>query len=154
MQNPFLSTTIVLVFTTFFHAQELTPRRIVGLEYPPLAAQTKTQGTVKIRCALDSDGTVTSTTVTEVISKQKTAEKLLGRPARENAAKWRFGKQAASLDNELILIYKFMLEGTTVNRRRNEFVFESPNVILVTSDEPYVTDVPGAGARKGGEVSP
>lgn len=132
--------------------QDWIPRRIVGMDYPALAAQSRTEGMVKLKCVLDSQGRVTSTTILEVISAQKPAEGLLGQAARENAAKWKFmlrneGPITASSDKSVTLIYNFKLEGATFNRRRVDFAYEYPNAVFVTSEAPYTSHGP-IGERK------
>ena len=42
-------------------AQGWQPKRIVGLQYPPLATLARVQGTVKLGLMIDGDGSVSST---------------------------------------------------------------------------------------------
>jgi TonB family protein len=115
-------------------AQEITPRRVVGMEYPPLGTQARIQGTVKLECEIDHEGSVART---RIIS----GPNLLAEAARDNVAKWRFekrDKKIASGALKAALTYIFVLRGTAA-RPTSEFVFEYPNSVILTAEEQLVS---------------
>src|SRR2546427_694504 len=74
-------------------AENWTIKKIVGMEYPALARQSKMQATVKVKCVIGADGSVTSTEITDMVSatsQQASIRGILGKAAQENARQWKF----------------------------------------------------------------
>ncbi len=113
-------------------AQDWTPVHIVGMPYVAEARDARIQGVVRIKCALNSDGSVAGV---DVLSGHKAflAAVLL------NARQWRFvagGTRNASAAAAL-LIYEFRLSDPVCEGRyKEEFVFDCPDRVRVTSEFP------------------
>src|SRR5262245_41519411 len=126
MRVTFLGLTVLisllLVSDTF--AQGWQPKRIVGLQYPPLAALVRVQGTVKLELMIESDGSVSSTKLLSDL--QSSGHKLLSDAAQLNAIRWKFTKiepsHAASSPDTFTVSYTFSLSGVTRGKRNEEFV--------------------------------
>jgi TonB family protein len=119
---------IPFIFGILCNAQAQTfPARVYGLDYPRLAAQAGVQGTVVVRCELGRDGSVTSV-------KTVTGPAILADAASANASKWKFPRPKRKAER-VELIYRFELcESTTP---KSEFIFEPPNLVIVSSNRPY-----------------
>jgi hypothetical protein len=94
------------------------------------------QGTVEVRCTLDSNGKAASA---EVLS----GTRELREPARQNALQWKF--QRTSKDepgNSMTLHYVFLLEGEPQDRKNTIFVFELPNRVQVVAPISFITGAP------------
>jgi TonB family protein len=125
---------IFTLTTTAIWAQDWKPSKIVEMaEYPALAHLARIQGTVEVKCILDSGGAVV------------TAESLSGPSelrefARQNALRWRFQRVSKeALNNNLVTLkYRFLLKGEPQpqNRTRTTFVFEPPDKIQVVTTPP------------------
>ena len=108
-------------------AQEWMPKRIVGMDYPELAASAKVQGQVEISCTIKPDGSVVSA---EVIG---TAQPLLSDYAKENAMKWLFlDKNGSGQLGTFVLRYTFSFDGN-LGHFSSQFVFEYPNRISIST---------------------
>jgi TonB family protein len=59
------------------------PTRMVGIDYPVLAQQSRTHGVVKVACTIASDGTVSSAKITS-------GSLLLGASIQERISQWKF----------------------------------------------------------------
>ena len=133
-----LSTLIVCpLISRILQAQEWIPKRIVGIPYPALAAQARIVGTIELQCIIDNDGSVNSTKVLSMSGPGPVV--ILAEACEENAKKWRFVQKDSTVTTgspNVILKYTFILEGVTQARRYEEFVFEFPNSVFVTSEAP------------------
>lgn len=119
-------------------AQEWTPQRVVGMNYPALAAQSRTQGTVELSCSLDADGAVVGV---KVLSANGPNPALLSSAASQNATKWKFRRrnQQEGTASTARLVYIFtMPEQASRERPRSEFAFEYPDSVFVTSETPAI----------------
>src|SRR5262245_22853852 len=127
--------------TSSLWAQEWSPKRIVGMKYPPLAAQARLEGVVNLRCVIDQEGRVESSKIESGSNPANTIQEVLGEAAKLNVVKWRFSKNApesASGAPEVVVRYFFKLVGERCSNGRleQEFVFEYPNSVFVTSGVP------------------
>lgn len=124
-------------------AQEWTPQRVAGLDYPPIARGTGLEGTVGLTCRLDGQGNVTSAEV-RFESKSNRTLQILKDAAIENAKKWRFVRTAHSETHapEATLKYQFKLMGTTRLTPRQEFTFDYPDTVTIVSEMPCADHVP------------
>jgi TonB family protein len=125
-------------------AQGWQPKRIVGLQYPPLATLARVQGTVKLGLMIDGDGSVSST---KVLSDLETSgHKLLSDAAQLNVTRWKFARMdpndKSSSPDTFTVTYTFRLTGITRSKRNEEFVVEYPNSILVTSEASCTDHLP------------
>ena len=139
-----LTLVIFLLSPADIFAQGWQPKRMVGLEYPPLATLVRVQGTVKLGLMIDSDGSVSST---KLLSDLETSgHKLLSDAAQLNALKWKFAKldpgDASGSVDTFIVTYTFRLSGITRGKRNQEFVVEYPSSVLVTSEASCADHVP------------
>jgi TonB family protein len=112
------------------------------MPYPVEARDVRVQGVVKLQCVLNSDGSIAEIKV------------LLGHPiflkaVLENARQWRFatgGKPTAS-PSRALLNYEFKLTDPVCDSRyKEQFVFDQPSQVLVTSQFPCWR--PDAGVEK------
>jgi TonB family protein len=119
-------------------AQDWTPARIVAItDYPALPHAARIQGTVEVRCTLDSNGKVAAPA--EVLSWPRE----LRDPARRNALQWKFQRTSKEAQgNSITLNYVFLLEGEPQNRKNTTFVFELPNRVQVVALMSFITDAP------------
>ena len=92
---------------------------------------------VKVAPTINDDGTVRD--VTPVQSEGITNDRLLYEAVRQNLLRWTFEKRTT--DNALspILTYTFKIEGATREGVKQQFVFERPGAVIVTS-EGYCSD--------------
>lgn len=128
-------------YSSGLQAQDLTVKRVVSMEYPALARQARMQGTVKVKCVIGTDGSITSTEIIEIIAappqQQGSVRGILGKAAQENARQWKFLRSTsnpnAQAADSIVLSYVFTLRGETRDRARTEFVFDAPNTVLITS---------------------
>lgn len=109
-------------------------RRIVSLEYPPLAAQARIEGVVEVECLLAKDGSVRTARATR-------GNEILAKAARENAMKWQFqqtSREASGVAVSSVAVkYTFRLSGTcSKNRCPTIFMFEFPNRAMVEVEAP------------------
>jgi TonB family protein len=117
-------------------AQDWTPSRIVAItDYPPLPRAARIQGTVEVRCTVDSNGRVASA---EVLS----GPGELREPARRNALQWKFQPASKDPGNFITLNYVFLLEGELQDRKNTTFVFELPNRIQIVAPISFITGAP------------
>jgi len=96
-------------------------------EYPRIPSMARVQGTVEVKCTLDSSGNVTAA---EMIS----GNALLGKPASENALQWKFQPVSKEVrGNSVILRYVFLFDGSPQEATNSTFVFEMPNRIQIVA---------------------
>ncbi len=96
-------------------------------EYPRIPRLARVQGTVEVKCTLDSSGNVTAAEMISGIA-------LLGKAARENALQWKFQPVSKEVrGNSVTLTYVFLLEGKPQDANNSTFVFEMPNRIQVVA---------------------
>jgi TonB family protein len=109
-------------------SQDWTPSKIVGIsEYPRVARIARVEGSVTVKCTLDSAGKVAAA---EVLS----GPPLLRQFARENALQWTFQSVAKDVpSNSVILTYTFILEGEQQVQSNTTFTFEVPGTVRVTA---------------------
>lgn len=109
-------------------AQDWTPSKIIAINrYPPLARQAQIQGTVEIRCVLDSSGSVTAANVLS-------GHELLRKAAQENALQWKFKRfSEKGSDQYFDLKYVFLLEGEHHDAFQATFIFEPPDVAKIVA---------------------
>jgi TonB family protein len=122
--------------------EETSVKRLVALDYPPIAAQARIQGEVVVRCTVNDDGDVQGTVV-------MSGHAVLSKVARENAAKWAFSPATASRGESrgFTLIYRFRLEGVCFAPNcTSSFYFEYPNRATVVTQARHWTP---AAAREG-----
>lgn len=137
MKPSLLSSTLsvfVLSSSLGLMAQEVIPRRVVGMEYPPLGTQARIQGTVKLECEIDHKGSVINTRVLS-------GSNLLAEAAKQNVGRWKFDKRnrkATPNSSKALVTYRFVLKGTAA-RPKSEFVFEYPNSVILTAEEQLVS---------------
>jgi len=122
-------------------AQEWLPKRIVGMGYPPLGAQARIQGSLNLRCVIDKDGRVESARIESASNSAPAMHGILGEAAKINVMQWRFtknDKDSASASSVTIVRYFFILldGGCSDGRLAQEFAFEYPNSVFVTSETP------------------
>jgi TonB family protein len=123
----------------FTYSQSWEPSKVVGMEYPVIAIQSRIQGVIRVRCALDESGRVASVEIAEM-SGSKGAREILGAPALENAAKWIFRNNDPNLEAPrfVSLSYNFRLEPRSNPRYlKSDFVFEYPQSIIITAEIPF-----------------
>lgn len=106
-------------------------RRLESLEYPLLAAQSRSEARVVLRCEIE-DGAVKSAEVISPVSKMPGIQ-LLVQAAIENVKKWRF---RASLDPEaepspLTIIYDFRLAGQCEGPCKTTVKVDLPDLVTV-----------------------
>ena len=103
--------------------------RLVSVDYPPLAARARLFGIVRIKCSLQSDGTVASATILS-------GHLLLGEAVIKKLPGWRFARQhgvSGQGDNTTIIEFEFKLIGSVRGPPPSVFVFEHPNRFIVES---------------------
>lgn len=96
-------------------------------EYPALARAARIQGTVDVKCTLDSTGNV-------ITAEALSGPRELREAARQNALEWKF--QRASNDtkeNSFTLTYRFLLEGKPQYPKSDSFVFDLPNRVQMVA---------------------
>jgi TonB family protein len=91
-----------------------------GMNYPPLARQTRIEGVVVVRVKIDDHGRVTDATAIS-------GHELLIQSAIDNAKKWRFETNS---HHGAILVYNFRIAPGLCNS--GFFTFQPPNFITVT----------------------
>jgi TonB family protein len=129
---------IVLVLTPLsVWAQDWTPTKIVAItDYPALPRAARIQGTVEVRCTLDSSGNVTVAAVLSGPPELRDA-------ARSNALQWKFQRTSPEVrGSSTTLTYVFLLEGAPQNRVNTTFVFELPNRLQIVAPTNYITGAP------------
>jgi hypothetical protein len=83
----------------------ITVKRVVGLEYPRLAALAAVQGKVELVALISPDGSVSEVRVVS-------AHILLREPAKETLSQWKFaGCEASQSPCEVRVVFDFVLEG-------------------------------------------
>jgi TonB family protein len=109
-------------------AQDWTPSKIVAItEYPRVPRLARVQGTIEVKCTLDSSGNVTAA---EMVS----GNAMLGKTARDNALQWKFQPVSREVrGNFVTLIYVFLLEGKPQDAANSTFVFELPNIVQIVA---------------------
>ena len=125
-------------------AQDWTPVHVVGMPYVAEARDARIEGTVRLKCALNSDGSVADI---EVLS----GHKVFLKAVLENARQWRFatkGNPAAPAPKAL-LTYEFKLTGPVCgDRYREQFAFDQPDRVRVTSEYPCFQPDRAGGERQ------
>jgi TonB family protein len=87
----------------------------------------RVQGTIEVKCTLDSSGNVTAA---EMVS----GNAMLGKTARDNALQWKFQPVSREVrGNFVTLIYVFLLEGKPQDAANSTFVFELPNIVQIVA---------------------
>jgi TonB family protein len=116
-------------------AEDWTPSKIVAItEYPRIPRLARIQGTVEVKCTLDSGGSVT---VCEALSRHR----LLQEPARLNALQWKFQRVSKEAQgNSVLLKYDFLLDGN--DGTKTTFVFELPNRIQIVAPAQLIVGAP------------
>lgn len=123
---------VILTIASICHAEDdavWTPARIVNIDYPLLALQSRTHGPVEIECILAGDGSVSS-------AKIRSGPPLLGRAVLERIGEWRFraaSNAAAKSPAAVTLTFTFQLEEQAVSTPKTKFVYEYPYNVTVTS---------------------
>jgi TonB family protein len=123
---------LILTIGSACHAEDApawTPSRIVGIDYPLLAVQSRTHGPVEIECILAGDGSVSS-------AKIRSGSTLLGRAVLDRLSEWRFRATSASALQQpavVTLTFMFRLEEQAVSAPKTKFVYEYPYTVTVTS---------------------
>src|SRR5579859_3549962 len=127
--TPVLLTHIVLGMGA---AAQVQPSRIPSMRYPRLGLQAQISGVVRLRVSIDMTGVVSSANVLS-------GNSVLASAAQENAKRWRFstGGSKKGANASVELVYEFKLEGTADQCVQTEFVFESPNKIMVVAPTPH-----------------
>jgi TonB family protein len=123
------------------HAEGLTVKRLVGIEYPVIAAQAQIQGRVVLECTIANDGTVENVGVLS-------GHPILSKAAKINIEKWRFSVPDAKPKRFRIahFTYEFSLEGVcTAPNCSTEFEFEAPAIVRVRTQARHW--VPGQSAK-------
>jgi TonB family protein len=121
-------------------AQEWSPSRIVGIDYPTLAIQARIKGTVKVKCVLDADGKVLSTELLEVVGSKGTRD-LLGTAAQRNALQWTFSRSnsATQQSRVTVITYDFDFEvKPNPDYLKSRFVFDFPQSVHVVAEVPTI----------------
>lgn len=120
---------LILVWMMGAGSEEIAVKHLVGLEYPPVAAQAQIQGRVVVECMLTAEGRVDSAQV-------RSGHPVLSRAARANAATWVF-RIPAGLAPEarvFVLTYDFRLEGICqAPSCTSHFSFDSPAAVTVVT---------------------
>jgi TonB family protein len=139
----FMIALISLWFPSFIRAEDWLPKRIVGLGYPALAAQARIQGIVTLKCRIGKGGFVESTKIESVSGPVPTGRirGILGEAAQKNVKEWRFTRSTddfGSADSTVTVEYHFKLreDGCSETNRKQDFAFEYPGSVFVTSDTP------------------
>ena len=120
------------LFAIRLDAQDWTPVHIVGMPYVAEARDARIMGVVRLRCTLNSDGSVGDI---EVLS----GHKFFLKAVLENARQWRFafGDKPNTSTQKALLIYEFKLTDPVCGGHyREQFVFDEPDRVLVTSEFP------------------
>jgi TonB family protein len=123
---------LILTIASACHAEDVTgwtPARIVNIDYPLLALQSRTHGSVEIECILAGDGSVSN-------AKIRSGSTLLGRAVLERIGEWRFraASNTASKSPALVtLTFTFQLDEQAVSVPKTKFVYEYPYNVIVTS---------------------
>ncbi|MGD0620019.1 MAG: TonB family protein [Bryobacteraceae bacterium] len=112
--------------------QGWTPVYVVGLQYVAAARDARIQGVVRVRCSLNSDGSVRLATIVS-------GHPIWTNAVLENAREWRFARSGPSVssDQSALLTYEFKLtDPVCTGQYREQFAFDEPNHIIVTSQFP------------------
>jgi hypothetical protein len=107
----------------------LAVKRIVSLEYPPLARMARLEGTAILTTTILRDGTIGEI-------RAESGPEPLTTPATENLSKWRFtGCSAPHGKCVTRVTYSFVLRGECTDSPRcpTEFQVDLPDHVLVTS---------------------
>src|SRR5262249_20175398 len=114
---------VILTIASACYSEEApgwTPSRIVGIDYPLLALQSRTHGPVEIECTLAGDGSVSS-------AKIRSGSPVLGRAVLDRLSEWRFRATSASVQPAVVtLTFMFRLEEQAVSTPKTKFVYEYP----------------------------
>lgn len=106
------------------------PARLVSIDYPLLALQSRTEGVVKVECAIAPDGSVST-------AKIASGSPLLGGAVLARIGEWRFRREAgaASVHPEatVTITFQFVLEKAIVVQSKTKFVFDYPDTATVIS---------------------
>jgi hypothetical protein len=134
-----IAAAVIAMAALFGQEASIQPRwrvdKIVGLEYPPVAAQAQIAGLVEVECILSEDGVVKT-------AHTGRGNDILARAARDNAMKWRFRQnsqgdfsRAEQLSTKIL--YTFRISGICArNTCPTTFTFEVPDRVLVEVDAP------------------
>jgi TonB family protein len=118
-------------------SQDWTPSKIVAItEYPRIPRLARVQGSVEVKCTLDSSGSVISA---EAVS----GHRLLQEPARQNALQWKFERVSKeAVGSSVTLKYEFLLDGKRPDDAKTTFVFELPNRIQIIAPVSLIVGAP------------
>ena len=112
---------------------EWVPVRVVGIDYPVLARQSRTAGIVRVQCDIASDGSVAKATITS-------GSLLLGSSILEGIGDWRFQKAPSTVrprSNRVTLTVTFILRDATTMHTKTQFVYDYPYNVTVVSTPVY-----------------
>jgi len=106
-----------------------------SLEYPPIAASARLEGTVELALDIGRDGSVRKVTV-------RSGHSLLAEAAETNAKEWRFDPPSEGADQPSIecckMIYTFRIVGDCEAQRcPTIFSFEAPDHVTVETKAPH-----------------
>ena len=114
-------------------AQEISPTRIVGMEFPPLAISARVQGAFKIKCSVSPDGKVRSAEIVDTVSRP--VRDILGKAAQDNVLQWAFSSiKADQSERSVVIFYRFELIVNHDPAGESRFVYESPGQVIVTAE--------------------
>ncbi len=106
------------------------PARVVNIEYPLLALQSRTQGAVSIECVIAADGSVST-------AKVVSGSPLLGGAVLSRIGEWRFrlasGASAAQPPSTVTMTVNFVLEKPVMVQPKTKFIYDYPNDVTVVS---------------------
>jgi TonB family protein len=133
-----MSTVLVsLVCVASLCAQDWAAVRVVGIEYPPIAAAARVQGMVVIQCDLDPSGKVIST---ERLDKTSMKPDLLGDAAQANAREWLFTPVTGTVGRRIVLTYIFEVRQSqnyaVGQTTRTKFIYEAPQTVRAIAELP------------------
>ncbi|MCX6591760.1 MAG: energy transducer TonB [Acidobacteria bacterium] len=108
-------------------------QRVVGLRYPPLAAQAQIRGVVTVSCVVGPAGAASDCTA-------RSGHPLLQQVAVDNAKQWTFRKNSeeSPADTTVEIEYAFESSGAPVHTSPlpSKFAFEFPNRAIITTAVP------------------
>jgi TonB family protein len=139
---------VALFFVMRLDAQDWKPVHIVAMSYVAEAGDARISGVVRLRCVLNSDGSVARIDVL-------LGHKVFLKAVLENARQWRFatGDKVNGPTHAALLIYEFRLTDPTCGSHyREQFVFDQPDRVLVTSE--YACPRPDFATERGTNPNP
>ncbi len=130
---------VILITPSALIGQDWIPKRVVGMEYPVAAVQASIQPTFELECTLNSRGTVGTIEILRVqtaLQSGPTGQILLN-ATRENMKKWIFMKKEAMASpspSKIKMRYIFKIEGEPKVTPHQEFIYEYPDTVKITSE--------------------